>query len=427
MEQYLISGIIIFVFFLYGVSIERFLFNSYSTVKALVSGFMGVNASFFLFAYIFRALELSFSLLSVVYSFFLIAALVLGIVVLLTKATWKRYLQSAAEFFREERKLKSIFILLICVLLLFSFSMTLRERVDSDDSYYMARAMEIIKTDDLGFSQSVAWLGWDCEYFNENTDASTLETLYAYISVLTGVPVAVLCRKAIALSISVVICCTIYILGCSFFRNEHRECSALLMLVSYLTLCIIYNSVFDSVAYRQIMSPWHGKAIVAAIIFPAIFSVCVEIYERGDMINWADWIYLAIIITASISASIIGVNFTVVYCVVMAAPLLIYRLIKKHTIKQYFMPCVVAMLPAIIFSGIALLTVITSNPDYFEWDYPNWSNAFTKSFIAGSHGILFVLFIISLLYFLVRGSTNQKLIIVGTTVFLFATFLFYLH
>lgn len=424
MLQYLAAACLLLIFFLLGATLDLWLFRRYSLTFSVLAGFMVLNAAFFVFTYAFRAIGLKFSLLVTVFSAFLIFTLLFSAYRFIKCLAWKNYWQSVTGYFREHGVLKICLILFIAVILLLSFTLSMKENPDSDDSMYMAKAMEIIKTDTLHFHESRMWLGWECDFMTDATDSSTLETLYAYLSLISGIPVAVFCRKVMVLVITAVVCCTVFNLGISLFRGKQEKIKALLMLAGYLFLCVVYNAVFDSVPYRQIMSPWHGKTILAAIVFPCIMSVCVDIYSHADEIKWAEWIYLAIVVTASISASIIGVNFTVIYCIVMAAPLLIYRLIAKKTVKQFFFPAIVAMLPSILFSGIALITVITSNSGYFtRFASPDWYHSFYRTFIADSKGIVLILFLAAMVYFLIKGSVEQRLILVGTTVFLFATFL----
>lgn len=424
MKDYFVSAALLAVMFLLGVSVNRLLRQRSTLTWALVTGFMAFHASFFLFTYIFRAAGLGFTALFRTYSVFIVSALLASVFVFLYKGLYKEYIRSATAFFSKKAGFKIGLLLLILMLFVLSFCISLRENPDSDDSFYLAKAMEIIKTDRLSFREFEIWLGWDDPVMHDSTDASTLETLYAYLSVLFGLPVAVLCRKAVIISFTAVVCCTVFNLGISLFRDYDSRLKALAMTAVYLLLCVQYNAIFDSVPYRQIFTMWHGKALVCAVIFPCIMTVCMDIYCHGEKIVFSEWLLLALIITASVSVSIIGVNFTAIFCVVMAAPFLIYRLIKRQSIVPFLLPAVTAMLPIIIFSGISLLTVIKSNPFYFaDFTPPDLYNSFSKQFITESNGVILLLFIAANLYFLFRGTLNQKLLLVGTSAFLVLTFL----
>lgn len=424
MKDYFVSAALLAVMFLLGVSVNRLLRQRSTPTWALVTGFMALHASFFLFTYIFRAAGLGFTALFRTYSVFIVSALLASVFVFLYKGLYKEYIRSATAFFSKKAGFKIGLLLLILMLFVLSFCISLRENPDSDDSFYLAKAMEIIKTDRLSFREFEIWLGWDDPVMHDSTDASTLETLYAYLSVLFGLPVAVLCRKAVIISFTAVVCCTVFNLGISLFRDYDSRLKALAMTAVYLLLCVQYNAIFDSVPYRQIFTMWHGKALVCSVIFPCIMTVCMDIYCHGEKIVFSEWLLLALIITASVSVSIIGVNFTAIFCVVMAAPFLIYRLIKRQSIVPFLLPAVTAMLPIIIFSGISLLTVIKSNPFYFaDFTPPDLYNSFSKQFITESNGVILLLFIAANLYFLFRGTLNQKLLLVGTSAFLVLTFL----
>ena len=424
MKDYFVSAVLLAVMFLLGVSVNKLLKQRSTPTWALVTGFMALHASFFLFAYIFRAIGLSFTALFKAYSVFLTLALAGSIFILLYKGRYKEYIRSVIDFFSRRPYIKTGVLLLILALAVFSFTISLRENPDSDDSFYLAKVMEIIKTDRLSFREFEIWLGWDDPVMHTSTDASTLETLYAYISVLTGLPAAVLCRKAIIIAFSAVVYCTVFNLGVSLFRDYDSKLRALCMTAVYLLVCILYNAVFDSVPYRQIYSVWHGKAIVCSVIFPCIMAVCMDIYCHGEKVFFPEWLLLGLICTASVSVSIIGVNFTAIYCVVIAAPFLIRRLIKRQSILPYILPALTAVLPVILFAGISLLTVVTSNQYYFDsFIPPDVFSTFSYQFINFSNGAVLILFILANLYFLFRGTLNQKLILSGASAFLALTFL----
>ena len=424
MKDYLISAVLLAVMFLLGTAVNKLLKQRSTPTWALVTGFMALNAAFFLFAYVFRAIELSFTALFRAYSVFIVLALAASVFVFLRKGLYKEYIHSVTAFFAKDTYLKVTMIVLLAVGAILAFSLSLREYSESDDSFYFPKVMGIIKTDSLHFREFQAWLGWDDPKMHTSTDASTLETLYAYLSVLFGIPVAVLCKKAIIISFSAVVYCTVFNLGVSVFRDYDSKLKALVMTVIYLAVCILYNSIFDSVPFRQIFTMWHGKTIVCAIIFPCIMSVCMDIYCHGENIVFSEWLLLALIITASLSASIIGVNFTAIYCVVMAAPFLIYRAVKRQNILPFILPAITAVVPLLIFSGISLLTVVKTNPGYFSrFVPPDIYACFYQQFIADSNGMILVLFILANIYFLFRGTVNQKLIFTGTSVFLTLTFL----
>lgn len=424
MFEYIIAACLIAVYFIVGALFDSLSYKRYSLPFSLVAGFICVNALFFLIAYPFRAIGLSFTLLTYVFTVLLAIAVLAGAYSLVLCGLWKGYIQNICSFFHSERCFKLSIFAFVLVLLAFSFTLSLQEYPDTDDSMYMAKAMEILKTDSLDIQESVSWLGWDSEQMNDSTDASTLEAFHAYLSRITGIAVAVLCRKTIILVNTVIVCCTVFSFGTSLFDDVNSKIKSLIMLAVYVALVIVFNSVFDSVPYRQIRTPWHGKAIVCTIIFPLIMSVCKDIYSHSGRIIWHEWIYLALIITASISASIIGVNFTVIYCVVMAGPLLIFRLLTKKKVAHLFLPACIAALPTIVFSGIALLKVVTSNRGYFtRFVLPDWLGCFNKIFLVNSYGVVLVLLIAALLYFIVKGTKEQRLLFAGTTAFLFLSFL----
>ncbi len=424
MKGYLVSVTLLAVMFLMGVAVNKILKQRSTPTWALVTGFMALNATFFLFAYIFRAIGLSFSLLCRVYSVFAVLFLAVGLFLFFYRRNYKAYFASVTEFFSEKPIIKLVILAMIAGLFCISFCISLQEYPDTDDSFHFAKAMEFIKTDTLNFREFQAWLGWDDPVMHSSTDASTLNILYAYISVITGMHVAALCRKAIIISFSIIVYCVIFNLGISIFRDFKSKTRALTMLMLYMLLCALYNAVDYSVPYMQIYDMWHGNTMVCSIIFPCIMTVCMEIYCRGDSVKFSDWLLLALIIMASISVSIMGVNFTVIYCVVMAAPFLLYRLIKRKKIRQFILPMFIAMLPAIIFSGISLLTVVTSNQMYFNnFTPPDISIAFNQQFINNSHGAVLLLFIGGIIYFLLRGTLCQRLLLVGVSAFLALTFL----
>lgn len=390
---------------------------------ALLSGTISIFGLFFLIAYPMRAFGGSFAQLTAVFSSLMCAALAVSVFFLFWKGEYKKYYEGAVEVFRHKTALKLVTAAVIVFVCVLGFSLTLRSHPSSDDSFYFPKAMEIIETDSLSQRDSVVWYGWLDETVNDTSDASTFEILRAYLSQLTGVPVTAVCKGALACLLKLVSIAAYWQFFISFFRRDDTKLKPLLALLALNALWLIEQNVVGSTPYWNLRYIWMGKAVLSSIVFPCIFMICAEIYYSDGKIIWTDWLFLLTTICAALCVSVMGTNFTVLYCVVLAAPLIIYRLVKRRTIRQYFAPAAVAMLPAIIVALVTLLTTISSYGYYFtDFSVPSWMGAFHNLFDYDK-GLSLFLYAVSTVFFALKGNTEQRLLIAGSAAVLFATFL----
>lgn len=420
MKDYFVSLALLALMFLLGVSVNRILKQRSTPTLALVVGFLTLNASFFLIEFPFKLLGLRASLLFKVYSVFLAAALLLGFVLLLRKGLYKEYLHSVTDFFSDKALLKAVILLLILVLFVLTFRLSLTENPDYDDSFYLPKIMEFLKNDSLQLTNDQIRNGWRTAESRMETGLTSREALYAYFSVIFGIPVTILCRKALIISFSVIVYCTVFNLGLSIFRDQAGKLKALGMLLFYMLLCYLYNAVFDSVPYRQIFSMWHGKTIVCTIVFPCIIMLLMNIFCNSDRVDIPDWVLLVLVLLTSFSEADCGINITAICCVVTAAPFLIFSLIKKQNIMPVIKPLLVLVVPALCALPILLKHFQSSigsaaPPDAF--------GTFYLMFVSDSSGVVFLLFAAALIYFLIRGTVHQRLLLAAPSVFLALTFL----
>ena len=141
----------------------------------MVTGFLVLLAVFQIIAYPMIRLNMSFSLLFWIFTSILLLCVVAAIYILLQATTRKTIIQHVAilkDSILKEIPLLCITIGVLAFVLIISCAFNYET---SDDSYYLAKSMEVLAQNRLGISSSLAWSGVEQTVMSSEVDASTLE------------------------------------------------------------------------------------------------------------------------------------------------------------------------------------------------------------------------------------------------------------
>lgn len=410
--------IMLLLSFQVGIVVQRFLKYSFSFSNAIMVGFLFLLAVFHLIAYPMVQMNGSFFLLFWTYSAVILLMVFLSVWLLVKKETRAALLQyTKDQVFCAGREIPLLLVVMGAGLFTLLISCGYSYRT-SDDSFYLPRAMEAISQNSVGIAHGFWWTGVEEHTFPVLIDASTLECWKAYWSFLFAVNPTVFCRNSLTVVIHIVSWCSLIQAFRSVSKYQKNKMASILFLIIYLGFLVLDNWRMNSVAFWTIRYPAQGKSIICSIIYPALIYMCANIVGCGkEAISWKKWMGLAMVFTAGISASIIGVFWPFLCCLCMGLPyLLIYRWKDLH---HLLLPLIFACAPVIIYGGITLLSISTESTTFYESVTPNWFHTLTGII----NTKLLVVLVVCMLFTMVKGSVNAKLVLVGGCVTMLATIL----
>ena len=391
--------------------------EEFSVSNAIMLGFLSAQAAFHVIAYPMTLLDSSFVLLFWIYSVILLLLCAAGILILLQKSYHTVISHHIKEICAQILSEPFVPLVAACSFCLFLLASLFFSFNTSDDSYYLPRVMEIVTQNRLGISEGFAWSGLKELAFPSSVDASSLEAWKAYWSYLFNLHPTLFIRNSFSFVIHIVSFCSLYQAFCSITSHKKPAVSSLVFLSVYFLLILLDNHKLVGTAPWILRYSAQGKSLLSSIIYPSLVFGCAKIVQCGKQhISWHKWMFLAIVFTAGVSSTIIGVYWPFLCCLTMGIPFL---LIERR--KDFFklLPALfLACLPVIIYAGISYLTILSKSTNYFEFVTPSWRDAFT----GGLNTNRLLLLFLSLLFTLLCGSKAAKMVVAGGCITLFITF-----
>lgn len=408
--------VMLLLLFLSGIVAQRLLGIAFSFTNAILLGFLSLLALFHIIAYPMMQLEASFTLLFWSYST-LLAGISLGGIYLLcrTQRSCRRIpIQGTLQASFKALPLTAVAAYIMAVFLITSCCFAY---VESDNSYYLPRAAEIIAQDNVGVSYGLIWSGISQVSCPAQADASTLEAWRAYWSHLFGIHPTVFSLNTLTIVVQLVSWCALIQAYCAL--SGHKEDWTVLMVFTIFYYLFIFsrNGQAGTIQTWTLRYPAEGKAILLSVIHPALIYSCARIVNcNKEKIHWTKWLMVSITLTAGIAVTVIGVFWPILCCITMGLPYLLIE--RRKDFWKLIPPLVVTCLPVILYAGITLLFIVNEAGHYFEFQVPSWINTISSSINLR----LMPVFVLSLLYILFKGGKTAKYILAGGTITLFATF-----
>lgn len=106
----------------------------------------------------------------------------------------------------------------------------------------------------------------------------------AWLSRMTGVRAVVVAHTVYPPVLLGLSYCAYYEIGCQLFKGKHER-GIFLLMVSVLNLFMAGNVYTQSVF--TLTRIWQGKAVVAAVMIPAIFCIILRIHAEDSIKDWA--------------------------------------------------------------------------------------------------------------------------------------------
>lgn len=381
----------------------------------IAAGFVTILALFQLTATPFMCLKGAFSALFAVFLVLFAVLLLLSVLYCLKHPVGF----SGMSVFKNH----TVFWVLAAVLICFQIFMCAHlQHTDDDDAFYITIAATALKNNVIfGFDPASGLLS---TRFPFNYGLVGWELFLAFWSRLFAVPPAVLAHTVIQPFLIMLAYVSVY---CVAGRIVKRAAAVpcFMLVISAINLFGAYS------AYTQasflLTRIWQGKAVLVAIIFPILISVCMELYHHAGGENTGRFIFAALVMLAGCGASVMGDYLMPLLYVSVMLPLAFC--IPLKTAFRSFPPLLLSMLPCAAYT-VANLSVnnLANRSETVPDSYAHILREF-----CGPHYIFGILFLLSLAYVLKAGKKLPAALLCGSTVFLLLTLLnplsasFFLH
>ncbi len=252
--------------------------TGFSVIESYITGQILMWAAFQLIGVAMIRLKLSFSLLYYVYIFLLSILIIIGIIKL-TRHPIAIKLPAVRSVV--------IWILIALTVVIIAFQMAMYAfgtHIDDDDARWIAQANDAITYDSMLLinPSTGEWIG----SFVGDMIRDSLSPWSIYLAVLsafTGIRPIVMAHTIYA-PVLVLFSYVVFIrMGQKLFKGTNERI-VFLFLVSVITL--FFSGGGNTSAEFLLIRIWQGKAIVAGILIPALFTQFLTIQQDDSVLNW---------------------------------------------------------------------------------------------------------------------------------------------
>ena len=418
-------GILFIIFFLascffLGDLLLRFLGWKRTLISAPVWGIAIIMATLQLVAYPLYRLGQSYRIFFIIYSILILFLIGLSVFAALQRKDYSCYMYSFDTFLKEVKTFPFLFSA-ACFLLVFFLIYTFAFYYPTtDDGYYMTRSMEIMNRNSLSVNVRTAWLGWSDEELPDFTDASTFAFLISYISTLSGIHVTILSKSFFAFCLVILHLSAIVVTVDTVTEKKENQAAFICTVLILYLIFQIFSVKASSAGTWMTGYIWNGKSMLPGFIFPMILTSCFTLIRHIDNLKKREWLSITIILLAGMAFSIVGLNLPVILYFTFGIAFLIST--KFRYMKKILPGAIISVTPVAVIAIISYLFVITGQNDYYEIGI-NTAVNWTEQFLEAIDFFQFVLYILSLIYILLRGSSVQKALFVYAPLILLFCFL----
>lgn len=414
-------SVLVIVSFLWGTVIDRIANRREGILLRIVWGFISLISIFQIVEYPFYSMELSFSILYWLFLVIVLFVSIIGFIIQIGDQRENAILRQLKYYCRTVQNNKYIVLLyLLSVLFLFYLSFVCIWS-SSDDSYYMARTLEIIAQDNVGVSHTMSWLGEKSSCWPDVVDVSSYECFKAFLSRLFKIHPTILAKNVLAF-FSIIINQIITLKLFNEIKQRGEIGITFLSLTFYNIILAVGFKVVNSKAYWMVRHSSSGKSLMCLIIFPAILLLVTYIITSPTAGSKGNWILLFLVLVAGIGVSIMGVIFSTLMVSVCGMAYLIFNVNK---FRQVIFPFIVSIIPCIFWGIISLIQV--SNNNFYDHmtetiGMTGWMGTLLSQ-ISGDNKYIILLYLLSIIFIIIKRDRTALILFGGIPIVLFSTFL----
>ena len=241
------------------------------------------------------------------------------------------------------------FIIMIFMLFMLMRNIIFLQYTDLDDSRFVVNAVEMVRTDRLLLTDPITgeetetWIG---ELKKDVT--SPWATYFAYCSKLVGLSVAITVHSVLPVSLILCSMGAFWLISAEFFKKDMSNRCIFMCFVVLLNIYGYFSR--NSAETLRLARIWQGKGSVASIAIPALFLLCMWLYE-----NEKKYGYYILIVMLNFGMCLMSGMGIVIGAIMLGCVGFVYGLSKKNlwiTISLWGM-CIPNVLYYVINSKLA--------------------------------------------------------------------------
>lgn len=210
---------------------------------------------------------------------------------------WKKIL----KLFLKKGKITLIEVAIIGLILFQVAMLTFMTHTDDDDAMYVGEAVTTVQTDSL--KQVDPYTGEIADGYNYRYLMSPFPIFNALLSKVAGIHPAIMAHTVFPILFIPIAYCVYSLIGERLFEKNERKRDLFLVFVNIFNICSYY-SVYPASVF-MLVRIWQGKAILASVILPLLFYLCLSLSEKN--MTKRDFIRIFTTLVAGIMLSSMGV------------------------------------------------------------------------------------------------------------------------
>ncbi len=254
-----------------------------------------------------------------------------------------QFLQMIKSVGRSIRKINFWAVLAVLAVAAQIFILVFYVHEDADDAFYVATAVTTLKTDSMYRFSS--YTGMPLNGLPTRYALSSFPIFTAYFAELIHIHPTITAHTIFPVILIAVAYLIYYKMGKELTGDE-KKAAFFVVTISFLNVFGNF-SIYTSSSFL-LFRIWQGKAILSAILIPAIFLFAFRLYEKKE--NWSEWFIMFLLMCSGCMVSSMGV---VLGPFVLGA-FSLAELIRRRTIRTVW-PAVLCLIPSIVLGGIYLI------------------------------------------------------------------------
>lgn len=215
---------------------------------------------------------------------------------------------------------------------------------DADDSFYIGTANTTVATDSI--FEFDAYTGEPYESFPSRYVLSPFPIWVAFVSRVIQMHPATTAHTVLPLALIPLAYVVYSLIGEMFFRDDKKKQGVFVLAMGIIVMSSWY-SIYTQGTFLLVRI-WQGKAVLAAVILPAVFYLCCRLLVQKEYRG--DWAVLISAMIAGFMVSTMGIMLPVLMVAVFG---FLFGLLKKNW--SGLIGSVLSCVPNLIFAVLYLI------------------------------------------------------------------------
>ena len=306
--MYIIKGFLIIAVMLFCcIEVGKLWNRSGNYLEAALIGFATMLAVFNLFCIPMHIFGVSFTVLCICFSVFLIGAIVTSLIL-----TFRR--RRSYTLLKYKPGINVFLILAICMIILQIWRLFVYQpQIYGDDETYLTMVNDIVTSDRIQGRYIES--GIETEPFSLKYMATSYYPFLAYWCRIFHFHPLLLCKTFLPILTTLFAYGVFLLLGEFFFKEDIRKKGMYLLLV---TLLVEFGNISYHFFPRKLLQwPWQSKSVLYTILMPLLFYLCISL--MNESMKKKETMLIGTVLFANAAASLMGVGFSTIMLFLIGA------------------------------------------------------------------------------------------------------------